>query len=358
MTTRTPNFSAGPAVLPLDVLEEAHAEWFAYRDAGASILEISHRSPSYTEVAADARASLARLLGLDDAWHVLFLQGGASQQFYQVPLNLLPPRGYAGYVNTGVWSSKAIDEARRLGEHYLVATAEPHGFDRVIPDDAWDVRPGSAYVHFTSNNTIYGTQYASDPRTAGVPLVCDMSSDFLSRPIALDRYGLIYAGAQKNLGPAGVCLVLVHDDMLRRRNDDLPTLLDYGTHAAKLFHTPPVFAVWLVEKVLRWIERQGGLAAMAARNHAQARRVYDAIDSHDLYRGHADAASRSRMNVTFHLADPALEPRFLDEAAAAGLNGLKGHRSVGGLRASIYNATPDASIDALVEFLAEFARTA
>ena len=358
MTKRTPNFSAGPAVLPLEVLEEAHAEWFAYRDAGASILEISHRSPQYTEVAASARASLRRLLGLGDEWHVLFLQGGASHQFYQVPLNLLPPKGYAGYVDTGVWSKKAIAEAARVGEHYVAATSAASGYDHVVPDDDWDVRPGSAYVHFTSNNTIHGTQYATDPRTAGVPLACDMSSDFLSRPIDLDRYGLIYAGAQKNLGPAGTCLVLIRDDLLQRRNEDLPTLLDYGTHTAKLFHTPPVFAVWLVEKVLRWIERQGGLTAMATRNRNQARRVYDAIDAHDLYVGHAQADCRSVMNLTFRLVDPALEARFLDEAARAGLNGLKGHRSVGGLRASLYNATPDASVDALVAFMNDFAARA
>lgn len=358
MTTRTPNFSAGPAVLPLEVLEEAHAEWFAYQDAGASILEISHRSKHYTAVAESARESLRRLLGLDAKWHILFLQGGASQQFYQVPLNLLPPKGYAGYVNTGVWSTKAIAEVARLGEHYIAATSEADGFDHVVPDDAWDVRDGSAYVHFTSNNTIHGTQYAIDPRTAGIPLVCDMSSDFLSRPIELDRYGLIYAGAQKNLGPAGLCLVLIHDDLLQRRNEKLPTLLDYGTHTAKLFHTPPVFAVWLVEKVLRWIERQGGLVTMGQRNRAQARRVYDAIDRHDLYVGHARPDSRSTMNVTFGIEDAAIEARLLAEAAKAGLNGLKGHRSIGGLRASIYNATPDASIDALVSFLDDFASRA
>lgn len=356
MPARIHNFSAGPAALPLDVLEEVRDELLSFRDAGASIMEISHRSPQYTAVADSARASLKRLLGLGDDWHVLFLQGGASLQFYQVPLNLLPDGGRAAYLDTGEWAHKALAEARHVGEAYAAASSATTGYDH-IPDRAlWTLRPDTAYLHYTSNNTIYGTQFHATP-DVDIPLVCDASSDFLSRPIDLDAHGLVYAGAQKNLGPAGVTLVLVRDDMLERSRGNLPTMLAYATHAAKLFHTPPAFTVYVVEKVLRWIERNGGLSGMEQLAADKAGALYHAIDRTDFYRGHARTADRSRMNVTFRTPSEQLDAAFAKQATAEGLHGLAGYRTVGGIRASIYNAVPRTSVDALVSFMAEFERT-
>ncbi|QXD14817.1 3-phosphoserine/phosphohydroxythreonine transaminase [Rhodocaloribacter litoris] len=349
------NFAAGPAVLPEPVLLEMKAELPLYKNVGASILEISHRSPEYTDVAERARAHLRRLLGLSDDWHILFLQGGASLQFHQVPLNFLPKDGTADYLVTGSWAKKALKEAQFLGNARVAASSEDRNFS-YLPDPAvWDLDPAAAYLHFTSNNTIFGTQFATEPQVE-VPLVCDASSDFLSRPIDIDRYGLIYAGAQKNVGPAGVTLVLVRDDFLQRRNRPLPTLLDYGTHTAKLFHTPPVYAVYVVEKVLRWLLDLGGLAAIAKINEAKAQQLYTRIDASDFYRGTAAPEARSKMNVTFRLPSEELEKRFVEEAKEAGLLALKGHRSVGGIRASIYNACPPEAVEALVDFMDHFER--
>jgi phosphoserine aminotransferase len=350
---RCHNFSAGPGVLPLSVLEEVAAELPVYRTAGASVMEISHRSAEYTELADSARAAVRRLLKIDDQWHILFLQGGASLQFYQAALNFLPKAGRASYVITGSWAKKAAAEAKRVGSVHVAASSEDRNFG-YVPDVAqWDVAPDSSYIHVTSNNTIFGTQYQTDPDTTA-PLVCDASSDFLSRPVDMSKYGLVYAGAQKNVGPAGVTVVLVHDEFLKRANDDVPTMLDYRTHATKLFNTPPVFAVYVVEKVLRWLEAQGGLTAIHERNRKKASSLYARIDATDFYKGTADVAARSLMNVTFRLTATDLEAVFIEEAKKEGLVSLKGHRSVGGIRASIYNACPPESVAALVSFMNDF----
>ncbi len=351
---RVYNFNAGPAVLPEDVLLEVKEELPVYDDIGTSVLEISHRSPEYTAIASSAEERLRRLLGLGDEWHVLFLQGGASLQFYMVPLNLLPRDGSADYLITGSWSKKALKEARFVGNPRVAASTESTQFDRIPAPGTYTIDSQAAYVHFTSNNTIYGTQWPREPETGGIPLVCDASSDFLSRRIDIDRYGLIYAGAQKNVGPAGVTVVLIRQDMLERRHQPLPTLLDYGTHAGRIYNTPPVFAVYIVEKVLKWLEHMGGLPAIEARNEAKAQKLYAALDASEFYRPHAQPDSRSRMNVTFRLPTEELEKRFVEEAKEQGMIGLKGHRSVGGIRASIYNACPPEAVDALVAFMKDF----
>lgn len=355
---RQHNFSAGPGALPTEVMEEVRDELPCYPGLGASIAEVSHRSAAYTEIHERAKARLRSLLGLGSDWHVLFLQSGASLQFYQAPLNLLPRGGVASYLDTGAWSAKAIREAETVARDRdarvsVAASSADADYTYVPKPGDWDVDPDAAYLHFTSNNTIYGTQFHEEP-FVDMPLVCDASSDFLSRPIDVRRYGVIYAGAQKNIGPAGVTVVLVRDDVLEARPDGLPTLLDYGTHAKKLFHTPPVLAVYVVDKVLGWIERHGGLDGMVERNRAKVDRLYGALDASDFYTGTARPDSRSHMNVTFRLPSEDLEARFLEHAAREGLLALKGHRSVGGVRASIYNAVEPASVEALVEFMRAF----
>ena len=358
LNARQHNFSAGPAALPAEVLEEVRDELPAYPGLGASILEVSHRSKAYAEIDQRAKSRIRSLLGLSDDWHVLFLQSGASLQFHQVPLNFLPPGGTASYLDTGAWSAKAIKEAEIVGRSRdaapsVAASSAEAEYTYVPRPSGWRVDPASAYLHFTSNNTIYGTQFHDEP-TADVPLVCDASSDFLSRPLDAERYGLIYAGAQKNVGPAGVTIVLVRDGFLQTRQPGLPTLLDYQTHAKKLFHTPPAFGVYVVDKVLGWIERNGGLAGMVERNRAKAGRLYDAIDAGDFYRGTAREDSRSQMNVTFRLPTEDLEAAFVEGSAREGLLALKGYRTVGGVRASIYNAVEPASVEALVDFMRRF----
>ncbi len=355
---RQHNFSAGPGALPVEVLEELRDEMPVYPGVGASMVEISHRSPAYSEVHERAGARVKGLLGLGDDWHVLFLQGGASMQFHQVPLNVLPAGGTASYIDTGAWSAKAFKEAQIVGRDRdaapgVAASSKDDGYTYVPEPDTWDVDPASAYLHFTSNNTIYGTQFHHEPE-AEMPLVCDASSDFLSRPIETDRYGLIYAGAQKNVGPAGATVVLVQDGFLQTRVSGLPTMLDYGTHAAKLFNTPPVFAVYLIDKVLGWIERHGGLAGMVERNRGKVNRLYGALDASDFYTTPVREDSRSHMNVVFRLPSEDLEAQFIADAKREGLMALKGHRSVGGVRASIYNAVEPASVEALVDFMGRF----
>ena len=355
---RQHNFSAGPGALPAEVLEEVRAELPAYPGVGASIVEISHRSPTYSEIHERAASRTKRLLGMGDEWRVLFLQGGASMQFHQVPLNFLPDGGSADYLDTGTWSANAITEAEIVGAGRgagprVVASSRDDDYTYIPDRETWDLDPAAAYLHFTSNNTIYGTQFAVTP-DAEVPLVCDASSDFLSRPLDVDRYGLVYAGAQKNIGPAGVTAVLVRDGFLERRHPALPTMLDYGTHAAKVFNTPPVFAVYLVDKVLGWIEAHGGLAGMVERNRGKADALYGALDASDFYSPTVRRDSRSQMNVCFRLPSEDLEARFITEAKAEGLLALKGHRSVGGVRASIYNAVEPASVAALVGFMGRF----
>ena len=354
-TQRCYNFCAGPATLPKTALLEARDELPVYDHAGASALEISHRSAVYDRIETSARRLLKKLLGLGDDWHVLFLQGGASMQFHQVPLNFLPDDGSADYVMTGRWSVKAIKEARLIGSAREAASSADDDFTYIPPIDTWDIDSNAAYVHVTTNNTVHGTQFQTDP-VLDVPVVTDASSELLSRPMNLDGYGLIYAGAQKNCGPAGVTIVLVRDSFLQRRTQPLPTMLDYGTHAERRFNTPPTYAIYVMEKVLRWLDDLGGVEAIHTINRRKARTLYNRIDATDFYVGTVEPAWRSTMNATFRLADPDLEPAFIKQAEEEGLLSLAGHRSVGGMRASMYNALPEAAVDALVEFMDRFER--
>jgi len=358
--TRVHNFGAGPAALPLPVLERVQEELLDYAGSGMSVMELSHRSATFEKILGEAEADLRGLLALSADYAVLFLQGGASLQFAMVPANLRGESASADYVLTGHWSKAALKEAGRSGTARVAGSTEGDGFNRIPDPGELDPQKDAAYLHFTSNNTIYGTQWTGEPEPpAGVPLVCDASSDVLSRPIDPSRYGLIYAGAQKNLGPAGVTIVVVRKDLLERTPADLPAMLDYRLMAGKgsLYNTPPAFAIYVVGLVLKWLVELGGLPAIGALNEKKAARLYTAIDgSGGFYRGHAQEAARSRMNVTFRLASEELEKTFLAEAAQAGFGGLKGHRSVGGLRASIYNAVPLESVEALASHMAEFAR--
>ncbi len=358
MAKRVINFNPGPAALPLPVLEEIQGELLNYRGCGMSVLEISHRSDTFTSIIEDAEERLRRLMGINDDYTVLFLQGGASFQFAMVPMNLLDGERFADYVNTGTWSTKAIKEARIQGKKInVVASSEDRDFT-YIPREI-NFTEGATYVHITSNNTIKGTQWAEFPDTNGIPIVSDMSSDILSRKIPVEKFGLIYAGAQKNLGPAGVTVVIIRRDFLEIVPDSLPTMLKYTTFAEKksLFNTPPCFAIYVVQLVLKWLEETvGGVEKVEEINRQKAKILYELIDSGDFYRGTAQPDSRSIMNVTFRLPSPELEAKFIEEAAANGLTGLKGHRSVGGCRASIYNATSLAAVQTLVDFMDSFAK--
>ena len=355
-TKRIYNFNPGPAALPLPVLEEIKESFLNYAGSGMSVVEISHRSGEFEAIINDAVARVRRLLSLDDDWQVLFLQGGASTQFCMVPMNFLGEGDAADYVDTGTWSAKAVKEAQVLGKSVRVAaSSEDRNYCYIPKGIAFN--PEAVYAHITTNNTIKGTQWADMPDTGTVPLVADMSSDIMSRPVDVDRFGLIYAGAQKNIGPAGVCLVLVHKKMLARVPDNLPSMLKYTTFAAKnsLYNTPPSFAIYTVQLVLKWIEETiGGLDKMAALNQRKAAQLYDFIDQSDFYQSTADPDSRSLMNVTFRLPDESLEALFVKQALENGLGGLKGHRSVGGCRASIYNPTPLEAVSALVGFMRDF----
>ncbi len=355
-STRLFNFSAGPAVLPIEVLEEAQRDLLALPGVGMSILEISHRSAAFDEVIDGCEADLRQLAGVPSNYKVLFLQGGASLQFSMVPMNLLPPGGSADYIVTGSWAEKAVKEAKRVGTVKIAATTESENYARVPKQSELTLDPEAAYVHYTTNNTIFGTEFHDVPAVGAVPLVADTSSDMFSRPIDIEKYGLIYAGAQKNLGPSGVTLVIVRDDLLARTPKTLPTMLQYGVHAENksMYNTPPVFGIYIMRLVLKWVLKEGGLAAMNARNARKADALYAEIDRSGFYRGHAAKDSRSRMNVTFRLPSEELEKKFAKESTAAGLDGLKGHRSVGGLRASIYNAFPEDGVTALVQFMKEF----
>jgi phosphoserine aminotransferase len=356
---RAINFNPGPATLPEEVLVEAREALLDYRGTGMGVMELSHRSKAYEEIHFGLMAAIRELLGAGDEWEVLLLQGGASLQFSMVPMNLMAS-GRAAYVVTGEWAQRAVKEARRHGSVDIAATTEAEQFRRVPRPEEVAVAGGADYLHFTSNNTIFGTQFATEPPSGAAPLVADMSSDFLSRPVALERYGLIYAGAQKNLGPAGLTVVLLRRALLERVPKDLPTMLSYRTHveAKSLYNTPPCWAVYVSYLCCRWLQGQGGLAAAAARNEEKARRLYAALDgSAGFYRGTAETDSRSRMNVTFRLAGGEdAEKRFVAGAEERGLAGLKGHRSVGGMRASLYNAFPLAGVDSLVAWLDDFRR--
>jgi phosphoserine aminotransferase len=358
MGKRIHNFNAGPAALPLPVLEEIKETFLDFKGSGMSIIEISHRSKPFDEVINGAVARTKRLLNLDDRFHVLFIQGGASLQFAMIPMNLAIPGKPLEYVNTGTWSTKAIKEAQIQGkEVHVVASSEDRNFS-YIPKD-FDVDGNASYFHFTSNNTIKGTQWTEFPHAGDVPLISDMSSDFLSRPFDAGPFGLIYAGAQKNIGPAGTALVIIREDMLERVPKDLPTMLKYTTFTDKnsMFNTPACFVIYVIDLVLKWLEETiGGLDKMAQINQEKAKILYDFMDRSDFYRGTAAADSRSMMNVTFRLPNEDLEAAFVGQALQQGLGGLKGHRSVGGCRASIYNATGIEAIEALVDFMADFER--
>ncbi len=355
---RIHNFSAGPAVLPLPVLEEVQRDMMALPSAGMSILEISHRSKTFDAVLQQAETDFRELGQVPAGHRVLFLQGGASLQFTMVPLNFMPKGGSADYVLTGVWSQKAAEEARKLGTVNVVASTEGERFRRVPRPEEIHPTPGAGYVHMTSNNTIYGTEWHWWPEVGASPLVCDASSDIYSKPMDFGRFALVYAGAQKNLAPAGMTLVVVRDDMLARVPRGLPSMLDYALQAKEgsRYNTPPCFAIYVFGLVMRWLKAEGGLQAMAERNERKAGLLYAEVDRTGFYRGHADSDSRSWMNVTFRLGSEELEAQFVKEASAAGLSGLKGHRSVGGLRASIYNAFPEEGVRALVDFMREFER--
>ncbi|MBW8894980.1 MAG: 3-phosphoserine/phosphohydroxythreonine transaminase [Acidobacteria bacterium] len=357
-TTRIFNFSAGPAILPVEVLEQAQRDLLSLPGVGMSILEISHRSKPFEDILAGCEADLRTLAGIPDGYRVLFLQGGASLQFSMVAMNLLPAGGSADYIVSGSWSQKAVKEAKRVSAVKIAGTTESGNFTRVPRQNELTLDPKAAYVHYTTNNTIFGTEFQYVPDTGSVPLVADTSSDIFSGPIDVSKYALIYAGAQKNLAPAGVTLVIIRDDMLKRTPSSLPTMLQYGVHVENksMYNTPPVFAIYVMRLVLAWLLKQGGLAAVGARNARKANKLYAAIDRTEFYRGHAENDSRSRMNVTFRLPSEELEKKFIEDATAAGLDGLKGHRSVGGLRASIYNAFPEEGVDALVQFMSEFER--
>jgi len=359
VTSRIYNFSSGPAVLPEPVLAEAQRDLMALPGVGMSVLEISHRSKPFDAILDAAERDVRALASIPASHHVLFLQGGASLQFSMVPMNLLPPGGKADYFVTGTWSKKAVAEAKKVGTVSVAASTEADAFSRVPDASEWQLDPAAAYVHFTPNETIAGIEWQGEPDPGVVPLVADCSSNIFSKPIDVAKYGLIYAGAQKNLGPAGVTLVIIRDELLARSPKQLPTMLDYNTHAKErsLYNTPPVFGIYILGLVAKWMRAQGGLDAIGRANADKAKLLYDAIDgSGGFYRGHAKPASRSNMNITFRLPSESLEKQFVAAATAAGMDGLGGHRSVGGIRASIYNAFPRRGVETLVAFMAEFAR--
>lgn len=352
------NFSAGPAVLPLPVLEEAQRDLLALPGVGMSILEVSHRSKTFEAILAKTEADIRALGNVPAHYKVLFLQGGASLQFSMVPINLLTAGATADYIITGAWSQKALKEAQRVGTVQIAGSTENEHFNRIPQQDELKLTPGAAYVHFTTNNTIFGTQWRREPEVGSVPLVADTSSDMFSRPIDVSKYGLIYAGAQKNLGPSGVTLVIIREDLLARSSKSLHTMLNYAVHAenGSMYNTPPCFGIYLMGLVMKWALGYGGLEKIEERNERKAAKLYGEIDRTGFYQGTARDDSRSRMNITFRLPSEDLEKQFVKESTAAGFDGLKGHRSVGGMRASVYNAFPDEGIDALVEFMREFER--
>jgi phosphoserine aminotransferase len=364
MTTihRIHNFSAGPAVMPLAVLEEIQRDLIALPGIGMSILEISHRSKAFEDILAAAEADIRALAGIPSNYKVLFLQGGASLQFSMVPMNLLGPGQTADYIDSGSWADKAIKEAKKVGTVNVAATTKGENYSRVPDQSELKLTPAAAFVHMTSNNTIEGTEFKKLPDVGDVPLVSDTSSDMFSRPIDISRHALIYSGAQKNMGPAGVVVVIIRDDLVQRSAEKkavLATMLNYAVQAenSSLYNTPPSFAVYALGLVMKWLLKQGGLKAIAVANERKAAKLYAEIDRTGFYRGTAHKNSRSLMNVTFRLATEDLEKLFIKESTAAGLDGLKGHRSVGGMRASIYNAFPEEGVDALVEFMRAFEKS-
>ena len=354
--SRVYNFSAGPAALPEEVLEQAREEMLDWHGAGMSVMEMSHRGKAFMSIAEEAEADLRELMAIPDHYKVLFLQGGASTQFAMVPLNLMGGTGKADYINTGSWSKKAIAEGRRYGEVNVLADTSA---DYTVPAaGSLSFSPDAAYVHYTPNETIQGVEFPYVPETGEIPLVADMSSTILSRPIDVSKFGIIYAGAQKNVGPAGLTLVIVREDLIGKAPASCPAMLDYKIHAdaGSMYNTPPTYSWYLAGLVFKWLKAQGGLEVMAVINERKAETLYELIDASDFYSNPVDPDCRSWMNVPFTLADSGLDSLFLDEAAVAGLVTLKGHRSVGGMRASIYNAMPEEGVQALAEFMKEFER--
>jgi phosphoserine aminotransferase len=356
--SRIYNFSAGPAMLPEEVLQQAREEMLDWRGSGMSVMEMSHRGKEFMSIAAQAEADLRELLAVPTDYKMMFLQGGASSQFAAVPLNLLRGKSGADYINTGMWSKKAIAEAKRFCNVNVAATSEDTKFTTIPPQSEWKLNADAAYVHYTPNETIGGVEFHWVPDTGGVPLVADMSSTLLSRPIDVSKFGVIYAGAQKNIGPAGLTVVIVREDLMGAARDGTPTMFDYKTQAEaeSMYNTPPTYAWYLAGLVFQYLKRRGGLQAMAEINKRKADKLYAAIDGSGFYRNPVEKASRSWMNIPFTLADAELDKTFLAEAADAGLKTLSGHRSVGGMRASIYNAMPEAGVDTLIEFMKDFAQ--
>ncbi|MBX3443286.1 MAG: 3-phosphoserine/phosphohydroxythreonine transaminase [Planctomyces sp.] len=355
MSNRIFNFSAGPAVLPEPVLQQAREDLWDLSNTGIGVLEHSHRGKAFSTVLLQAIADCRTLAKIPDDYDILFLTGGASTQFYMAPMNFLTPGDTADYLVTGAWSKKAVADAKRYGRVHVACTSEDRNFSYIPSEVRYSGAP--KYAHFTSNNTIFGTQFQKEPTPpAGVPLICDASSDIFSRPIDVAKYGLIYAGAQKNIGPAGVTLVIIRKDLVERGSKDLPVMLQYRTHAAddSCYNTPPTFGIYLMGQVFKWILSQGGLEGLAARNEDKAGKLYAHLDRSRLFRATAAPDSRSLMNVTFVTGDETLDAEFIAFAKARGLDGLKGHRSVGGMRASIYNAFPPAGVDALIAAMREF----
>ncbi len=355
MPERVYNFSPGPGTLPYEVLQQAAKDVVNFNNIGIGLIEMSHRSKEFIAVTDTAEKLLRELLEIPDNYKVLFLQGGASSQFFMVPMNLLGEGKKAAYLNTGTWSKKSIKEAKLFGEIDVVYSSEDTIFDHVPTGDQYQVSDDAEYLYFVSNNTIYGTQFPEMPKSEKM-LVSDMSSDILSRKFDVSKFGLIFAGAQKNMGPAGITIVIIRDDLLDRAGETVPTMLNYKTHADKgsMFNTPPCFGIYIVGEVLKWLKKNGGVEGIEKINREKAALLYNMIDSTDYYRGHAQKESRSMMNVNFNLPTPELEAKFIAEATTVGLNGLKGHRSIGGCRASIYNAFPREGVVKLVEFMKEF----
>ncbi|WP_417847485.1 3-phosphoserine/phosphohydroxythreonine transaminase [Thalassoglobus sp.] len=355
MSQRINNFSAGPAVLPVEVLEEAQNSLLDFNGTGIGIMEHSHRGAAFSGVLAQTIADCRKLAGIPDDYQVLFVQGGASSQFFTLPMNFLSEGETADYLVTGAWSKKAVAQAKRFGTPHVASTSEDRNFCYIPESAEYSANP--KYVHFTSNNTIFGTQFYNEPEApAGVPLICDASSDIFCRPLDIKKYGMIYAGAQKNLGPSGVTLVIVHDDLVKAGKLDIPEMLQYRTFAENdsCYNTPPTFGIYFMGLVFKWIMKQGGLKEIEIRNQQKSEVLYSYLDNSNLFRATADRGSRSLMNVTFVTGNETIDKRFIEQATAAGFDGLKGHRSVGGMRASLYNAFPPAGVKELVDFMTEF----
>ena len=357
--TRIFNFSAGPSMLPEAVLQQAKDELLDWRGSGMSVMEMSHRGKQFSSIATELEADLRTLMGVPENYRVLFLQGGASAQFSFIPQNLLGEKTKACYVKTGAWSEKAIKDAKPYCDVIVSANSEGSNFTTIPELASWEIDPEAAYLHYTSNETIHGVEFNTTPDAKGLPLVCDMSSNILSRSIDVNEFGLIYAGSQKNMGAAGVTVVIVRDDLLGKCSKFVPLVFNYAEQVKNqsMLNTPTTYSWYLMGLVLKWVQTQGGVESMEQRNIAKSVKLYQAIDNSTLYRNPVEIVSRSRMNVPFILANEALDKEFLTAAEAAGLNELKGHRSVGGMRASIYNAMPDAAITALIDYMAEFERT-